>query len=479
MVVGEMIHERELIVIGGGPGGYNAAIRAAQLGLEVTLIENEKLGGVCLNEGCIPSKVFAHAGKKLAETNHLNDIGISFGEPSFELSQLQQWMKKVISDLSGGVKGLLEKNHVEVINGTASFLAKDRIGVEQGESFDMYRFENAIIAVGSQFETPGAIEVDGQNIVDATSIYQIEEVPEQLIVYGSDTNSLEVATSFKTFGANVSIILDNEQSDFVFDSSINRELMRQLKKAKIKLYKESELKTVSVDGDKIDVQLNTKKGTEHLQANVFYTTSKTIPKTIGLGLERANVETDVDGFIPVNSKTQTNNKNIYAIGDVTHGETLAIKAIKQGKIAAETCAGQNAEFDANFMPTIIQTIPPIASVGLTEDEAKDQGYELNIGQIALGGNGYAGIIGEKAGFVKIISDKQTDLLLGFHSIGEGSIELISQGIQSLEMAARDEDITFPFYPHPSLNEGWPEAAEALKGLAVHAPPKKKPATAEK
>lgn len=473
MVVGEIVNERELIIIGGGPGGYNAAIRAAQLGLEVTLIEKGELGGVCLNEGCIPSKVFTHAAGKLAETKHMNDLGISFSEPVLDIEKLQQWKSKVISGLTNGVEGLLKKNEVEVIQGNASFISEDRIGVESGDAFELYRFEKAIIAVGSSLQAPEGVTVNHKQIVDAASVYRLQTIPEHLVVYGSDYISLEVAMSYHAFGSKVSLILDGGKSEFSFDTSINRELSRQLKKAKIKLYKISELKSVDAVENGVKVRINTKKGEEDIEASTFFSASRNTPNTRELGLDRAGVEVSEGGLIQVNNEGQTNKSSIYAVGDVTDGVMLAVKAVKQGKVAAESCAGKSTEFDLNYMPTVVHTIPPIAFVGLTEEEAKEQGYDTNVGQFPFGGNGYAGIIDQKDGFVKVISDKETDLLLGFHAVGAGAVELVSQGTQALEMVARDEDVTFPFYPHPSLNEGWLEAVEALKDQAIHTAPIKR------
>jgi dihydrolipoamide dehydrogenase len=480
MVVGEIANERELVVVGGGPGGYNAAIRAAQLGLEVTLIEKEKVGGVCLNEGCIPSKVFTHAAEKMSSIPHLGDIGIGIGlgteKATIDLEKLQAYKEKVVGTLTKGVQGLLKQNGVEVVKGTAAFMSADRIGVENGDHFEIYQFEKAIVAVGSQsvILTDSDIEIDGERIVDPNSVYELKTIPGELTVYGSDYLSLEAAMSFHAFGSRVNLVLDGGKKDFPFDFSINRELKRQLKKSRIKVYYSCELKSAKADRQRVDIRLTNKKGEEEsLQSDVLLMTGRFQPNTGGLGLDRAGVELTNEGHIPVNDVCRTNVDSIFAVGDITDGSALAVKSIKQGKVAAEACAGVNTEFDMNFIPTVARTNPPIISVGLTEEQAKERGYEVHAGQFPLGGNGYAAVIGQKDGFMKVVSDKKTDALLGFHMIGAGAAELAGAGILALETVARDEDLTFPFYPHPSLNEGWLEAVEALKGKAIHAAPARK------
>jgi dihydrolipoamide dehydrogenase len=471
MVVGELAHERDVIIIGGGPGGYNAAIRAVQLGLSVTLIEKDELGGVCLNKGCIPSKVFAHAAQKMTEINHFNEIGIEFSVSSFQLGKLQNYKAKVIGQLRQGVEALCKANKIEMLKGKAAFLADDRIGVEAGDAFDVYRFRYAIIATGATLVPPPHIKIDHERVLNAYSIYGIETLPSHLIVYGSDYIALEVATSFRAFGSDVSLILEDGKEDFGFDSSIHRELQRILKKVKIKVYKKSKVEKVMSTLDTVAVTLKTIEGeTVTVEGSHFFVSCRTKANIDELGVDRLAIKRTDEGFIHVNNKTQTSLPNIFAVGDVTGGPLLAVKAIKQGKVAAETIAGKASEIDLNFIPTIVHSIPPIASVGLTEEDARKQYGEIRVGQFSLAGNGYASIIGQKDGFIKVISEAKSDVVLGIHIMGAGAIELISSGIIGLEMVGREEDFTFPLYPHPSMNECLLEAVEALQAKAIHLPP---------
>ncbi|WP_027409092.1 dihydrolipoyl dehydrogenase [Anoxybacteroides tepidamans] len=471
MVVGELAHERDVVIVGGGPGGYHAAIRAAQLGLSVTLVEKEALGGVCLNKGCIPSKVFAHAAQSMTSVQHMNDMGIEWAHVAFHPGKLQQYKTKVIGQLRQGVEALCKANKIEVIKGTASFLAEDRIGVEKGDAFDVYRFRYAVIATGAALVAPAAINVDHKRVLNAYSIYGLEELPNHLIVYGSDYIALEVATSFRAFGADVSIVLESD--DFVFDSSINRELQRLLKKMKVKVYKNSRITHVESEQEQVTVSLAVKEQeTVSLEGSHLFVSCGLKANVDGLEIDRLGLKRTKEGFIDVNERAQTSLPHIFAVGDVTGGPALAVKAIKQGKVAAETMAGKQSEADTTFLPTIVHSIPPIASVGLTEEEAKEQYKDVRIGQFPLTGNGYASIIGQKDGFIKVISDADSEMVLGIHMMGAGAVELISSGVIGLEMVGREEDWKFPLYPHPSINEGLLEAVEALRAEAIHLPPTK-------
>jgi dihydrolipoamide dehydrogenase len=471
MVVGELAHERDVVIIGGGPGGYNAAIRAAQLGLSVTLIEKAELGGVCLNKGCIPSKVFTHAAQKMAELPHIEEIGIELGHVSFQLGKLQNYKTKVVTQLRQGVEALCKANRIEVIRGQAFFLAEDRIGVESGEVFDVYRFRHAIIATGASYVSPPSINIDHERILNVYSIYGLETLPNHLIVYGNDYIVIEVAMSFRAFGSQVSVITDD--GTFGLDETVANELQRIWKKRKIKLYQHCKVESVTSLLDAVAVTLKTETGeTVTVEGSHVFVACEAKANIDELGIDRLGIQRTEQGFIEINHQARTSLPHIFAVGDVTGGPMLAVKAVKQGKVAAETIAGKQSEIDLTFLPTIVHSIPPIASVGLTEDEARVQYEDIRVGSFPITGNGYASIIGQKDGLVKIISDVKQDVILGVHMIGAGAVDLISSGIIGLEMAAREEDMKFPFYPHPSSNESLLEAVEALRAEAVHLLPAK-------
>ncbi|WP_419394298.1 dihydrolipoyl dehydrogenase [Cytobacillus praedii] len=461
MVVGELAHERELIIIGGGPGGYQAAIRAAQLGQSVTLIERAEHGGVCLNRGCIPTKVFTEGANRLASIRKAGQFGIESDSIHFNLHTLQTHKEKTIHQLREGIAALCKANKVELLSGSAFFLAEDRIGVENGDQYAVYRFKHAIIATGSIPFIPKGIEIDHKRIVDTWSITKLETIPETLIVYGYDYIALEMAMAFSVFGSRVTLII--EKNDFPFDHSINREIKRVFKKNGIKILRNTAISAAFADRNRVSINLEN----EVLTCTHLFVSTGQKPNTDNLGINRIGIEMTSSGFIQVNKQCLTSIPSIFAVGDVTEGPALAVKAIRQGKVASEAIAGISSEADFSFLPTIAHTLPPIASVGLTEQEAYEQGYQINVGQFPLSSSGIAAISGERDGFIKVIIDKESQLFLGLHMMGYGAVELITSGVFSLEMAARDEDWLFPTYPHPSINEGMLEAVESIKKQAIH------------
>ncbi|MCD5323274.1 MULTISPECIES: dihydrolipoyl dehydrogenase family protein [Pontibacillus] len=463
MVVGEIAEQRDVVVIGGGPGGYNAAVHAAKQGFHVTIIEKGVLGGVCLNEGCIPSKLFSTSASKLAEVKSFSDFGISTEGTSFNLSHLQSYREKVVGNLRKGVEALCKSNKVEIIEGHASFLSEDRIGVDHGHQFDVYHFNHAIIATGSRPFLPDTIEASDERILTGESLYRIEDVPDHLLVYGSDYIALEAAMTFRQFGAKVSLVIEEEKEDFGYDSSINRELKRVLKKQKIKVYSSASIGKMEVKEERVNAVLLHKGEDVQIDASHAFVSAGVLPNLEELGIDRLGMETE-DGFIKTDAQMHTSIKNIYAIGDVTTGPALAVKAIKQAEVVGNTINGVPAEFDSTFIPVVAHTIPPIASVGMTEEQALEAGYQVRVGQFGYGGNGYATIHGKREGFIKLVIQDDTDIVLGFHAFGAGAVELISTGTVALEMAARDEDLSFPHYPHPSYNESIPMVEPEVKSL---------------
>ncbi|WP_070119387.1 dihydrolipoyl dehydrogenase family protein [Bacillus marinisedimentorum] len=470
MVVGEIAEEKEVVIIGGGPAGYTAAIRAAQLGLEVTLIEKNQLGGLCLNEGCIPSKVFAHAAQKACEKKHLQEIGLEMQGSGIDLDRLQAYKEKVVSRLRKGVEGLCQANKIEVINGTASFLSEDRIGVESGMKFEVFRFKHALVAAGTEDRVPETVPLDGKRILSMRQVYRMVEVPEYLIIAGSGYQALETAFSFRAAGAQVTLLYPDER--LPYDSSISRELERNLKKQKIKLIKGAKINQVSAFEGHAEVKYRAGEGVHTVAGSQFCTETARHANLEKLGLNRLGLRQTEEGLLDTDHEARTSVSSIFAAGDITAGPALAVKAIKQGKAAAEAMAGGKPEVDLTFMPEVIHAIPPAVSAGMTEEKARKHYSNPRIGQFSMAGNGYAAINGETGGFVKMISDPETDAIIGFHAVGPAAVEMLAAGTLGLEMAAREEDFRFPLYAHPSFNEGILEAAEALKQEAIHMAPAK-------
>lgn len=473
MVVGELAHEREVIIIGGGPGGYHAAIRAAQLGKQVTLIEKDEMGGVCLNQGCIPSKVFTHAGERLAAAKWDGELGIDRGEGFFQFNTLLNYKEKLVKQLRQGVEALCKANKIEIIKGTAFFLSDEKIGVEHEDRYDVFKFSQCMIATGGKPILPENLPIESERIFHPYTISRIQAVPEELIIYGSDYIALELAMAFQSFGSKVTLVFENGLEDFAFDPSLNKELKRVFKKGKIAMVKGMELSEVIAAEEDITLVLKDVNGIKTLSGTHLVVSLGTKPNIEQLGLDRLSIQME-SGYVKTNAQQQTNIPHIYAVGDVTEGPNLAVKAIKQGKTAAENICGLSSETDLQWIPTVVQTNPPIAFVGLTEKQALDEGYEFVTSEFSLSANGFAALVGKKEGVVKLVMEKNTDLMLGVHLMGHGAVELITSGTLALEMIARDEDLKFPLFPHPSINEALLEAVEALKGQAIHAVPQKHP-----
>lgn len=473
MVVGEIIQERQLIIIGGGPGGYTAAIRAAQLGQEVTLIEKGSLGGVCLSHGCIPSKLHAKTSSKLAELETLSNFGITANMEGFSVEALLKNQEQIIANLQKGVDGLCKANKIEVINAEASILPGNRIGVDYGDSYEMFKYEKLIISTGGSPKIPNEIKKDSNRILSTYEVYHLAEVPEHLIIYGADYIAIEAAFTFGTYGSQVTLILDEGKSELSFDKTINKELQRIMKKSKIKVIKGQQLASATASENDVQVTLqNSEKESLTVDGSHLLVSCGIQPNIKDLGIESISLEQTADGFIVVNENCETSSPGVYAVGDVSIGPSLAVKAIKQGKIAAEHSAGKKVSLNLRNIPVVIHGHTPIATVGLGEDQAVEEGYEVTVGEFPLAGNGYATLSSKKNGTVKIVMEKDTELILGVHMIGEGAVELISKGILALEMVARVEDLESIYYPHPSMNEGWLEAVESLTGKAIHIPPTK-------
>ncbi|MFS0781926.1 dihydrolipoyl dehydrogenase [Bacillus sp. 1P06AnD] len=467
MVVGEIIQEKDVMIIGGGPGGYHAAIRAAQLGLTVTLVEKKTLGGACLNQGCIPSKVFTHAAKQWSQLTNLPKLGIKVENQTIELPTLLAYQKKMIDQLRHGVEALCKANKIEVIEGSAAFLSEDRIGIENGHAFDTFRFKHAIIATGS---TVNGTEYDSPFVLAADELYSLNQLPPYLLVYGHDYIAIEAAMSMSAFGSKVVFVQD---APFPFDHDISHELKRQFKKKGIKWFQESALIDIHSNDKGVQAKFKTEEQeTFSLECTHFLMEGRRNPNTKEMGLERIGIELDENGFIITNHRLETSLPHIYAVGDVTEGALLASKALKQGKQAAEAIAGMQTAFSLSFIPNVVHSLPPIASVGLTEQQGIDSGYSVIASRFPLATNGMAAVMGESSGFIKVIADQKTDLILGLHMIGHGAIELSSAFVQTLEMVAKTTDLQDIFYAHPSLNETLLECIEGLTGTAIHMVPKK-------
>ena len=458
--------QKEVVVIGGGPGGYVAAIRLGQLGKDTVLVERENLGGVCLNIGCIPSKALIRVAKLKNRMEAAKQIGLEVGSIGVDMAKLQTWKESVVSRLVSGVEYLCKSNHVRIIKGDAKFTGPNTIEVKSAAATETIEAKNTIIATGTRpVEIPG-FKFDGTTVVTTTEMLTLRQVPKNLVVVGAGVSGLEMATMYAQLGSKVTVIelLDQLLPGVVMDVEIVKVVERAFRKLGIEYHVKSRAKEYR-EG-KVFATLEDGKDVTFPCDKVLVSVGRR-PNSDQLGLEKAGVKTGQQGWIPVNKKLQTNVTGIYAIGDVIGPPLFAHKASKDGVVAAEIIAGMNSEADYRGIAWAIFTDPEIASVGLTEDQAKEKGYAPIVGKFPFTALGRALLAGESEGFVKIVADKESELVLGVHIIGPEASDMISEAALAVEMGATLEDVGFTIHPHPTLPEAIMEAAEAAKGKAIH------------
>jgi len=460
-----MVQKTETVVIGGGPGGYVAAIRLGQLGKETILVEKENLGGVCVNIGCIPSKALIRVAKMKNRLETFKQIGLEASDVKIDLAKVQTWKEGVVSRLVSGIEYLCKNNNVNVIKGVARFTGPNTIEVKTATGTKAIEAKNIVIATGTcPVEIPG-FRFDGTNVVTTTEMLALRQVPQNLVVVGAGVSGLEMATMYAQLGSKVTVIelLEQLLPGVVMDNEIIRVVERAFRKLGIEYHVKSRAKEFR-DG-KVYAILEDGKDAVFACDKVLVSVGRR-PNTDQIGLEKTDVQTDQHGWIKVDKKLKTNVAGIYAIGDVVGPPLFAHKASKDGVVAAEVIAGMNSEADYRGIAWAVFTDPEIASVGLTESQAKEKGYELLVGKFPFSALGRAKLAGETDGFVKIVADKESELVLGVHIIGPEASDLISEAALAVEMGATLEDIAFTIHPHPTLPEAIMEAADAAKGKAI-------------
>ncbi len=460
-------HKCDVAVIGAGPGGYVAAIRAAQLKKSVLLVEKGELGGVCLNVGCIPSKALIHAGNVVDRTRKASAMGITFTGVSVDMAKLVAWKDGVVKRLTGGIGTLLNGVGAKVLRGTATFTAPTRLEVKTESGTDTVEAADVILATGSRpIEIPG-FKVDGKRVLTSTEALSLREVPRRTVVIGGGYIGLEIGIFLSKVGSDVTVV---ELTDSLLpgqDPDLVQVVARSLKKRGVKVHLSTKALGWAEGKDGAAVRVQTPKGEESIPADVILSTVGRRPNSENLGLERAGVKVDAKGFVPIDDRCRTNVSHVYAVGDVAGQPMLAHKGSKEGIVAAEVIAGLPSARDWRAVPAVIFTDPEIASVGMTEAEAKAAGYDPVVGRFPFAALGRAQAINDTEGFAKVVADRKTDLVLGVHVVGPEACDLISEGALAIEAGLRAEDLAATIHPHPTLPEAIMEAAEALHGKSVH------------
>ncbi len=471
MVMGTMRREAEVVIVGGGPGGYVAAIRAADLGREVVLVEErERLGGVCLIEGCIPSKALIHVVEIIHEAKTAAGFGVRFQDPEVDLGKVRSHVQSVVDGLTGGLGGLLARRGVEVIQGRAHLDRKGAVFVE-GDHSMVLDYRDLILATGSRPNPlPAGLDLPLWTAADALAI---REVPRRLVVVGGGFVGLELALVYAGLGAEVTLVefyprllpgADDDLVDIMY-RSVRKRLGGILVGSKV-----TDISASGSDGYVVTVSHDGESRT--IEADQVLVSVGRTPNSADIGLEKLGIQTDDRGHVPTDEQCRTDAPHVYAIGDLAPGPMLAHKASREGKVAAEAIAGHKSAFDNRAIPAAVFTDPELAWTGLTEKEARAAGIEHAVGRFPLKALGRARAMGRKDGLAKIIYDPKSNLVLGLGLVGPQASELIAEGTLALEMGATLEDLMVTIHPHPTLSEVIMEAAEVAAGAPTHVDPAK-------
>ena len=459
-----MVQKTEVVVLGAGPGGYVAAIRLGQLGKETILIEKDQLGGVCLNIGCIPSKALIRVAKLKKRIEAAKQIGLEVSGLKVDFPKVQAWKQSVVDKLTSGVEYLCKGNNVKIMKGVGTFKGPTQLEVKTATGTESIETKNVVIAAGSRYYDLPTFRFDGTRIISSTEALSLQEIPKNLVIIGGGVTGLEMGTMYAQLGSKVTIIEMLEQLLPGTDIDLVRVVERSLRKLGVDYHVKSKAKEFR--SGKVYAELEDGKEAAYDADKVLVTVGRR-PNSDQIGLEATGVKTDSHGFIQVDKKMQTNVPGIYAIGDIVGPPMLAHKASKEGIVAAEVIAGMNSEADFRAIAWSNIHRPEIATVGLTEIQAKEKGYDPIVGKFPFTALGRALLAGETEGFVKIVADKSSDVVLGVHIVGAEASDMISEAALAIEMGATLEDIGLTVHPHPTLPESIMEASEAAKGKAIH------------
>ncbi|MBV8371632.1 MAG: dihydrolipoyl dehydrogenase [Candidatus Eremiobacteraeota bacterium] len=479
-------HQVDAVVIGAGPGGYHAAIRLGQLGKKVLCVDRDEVGGVCLNWGCIPTKALLHVGEVIRHIEDAAAIGLTVPKADVDRAGVAKFKSDVVSANVGGVKTLFKANNVEFLYGEASFVNPTTVALKNKDGgTDTIVATNVVIATGSAPVDVKAWPRDGETIVNSDDAVGVKRIPKSLLVIGGGVIGLEFATVYARMGAKVLVVEMMPQILTGTDLEIGKTLGRILKKQGVEIMLNTKVGAIEKQGQTVRATFNGEGTGGKDETREFDTVLVAVgrrPVTDNLNLQAAGIATDDKGFITVDQQQRTKVENIFAIGDVTGQPLLAHRAMKQGVIAAEVIAGdKSAAFDPVAVPNCVYTDPEVATVGLSEDEAKGKGYEVRVGKFPLAASGRARTMNQTDGMIKLVADAKNDLLLGMHIVAPQAESLIGEGVIALEMGATLEDIGLSVHPHPTLTESIMDAAEAAHGKAIHIvnPKPKTPAGAAK
>lgn len=461
---------KKIVIIGAGTGGYGAAFMAADLGMDVTLIDkNAKAGGVCLQRGCIPSKALLHVAKLLNETKEAANWGIKFAEPEIDVNRIREWKNEVISHMTGGLGQLIKQRKINFIQGTATFVNSSKVKVEKEEGgTEELEFDYAVLGTGSVPAKVPSLDIGSKRVLDSTSALELEDIPKKMLVVGGGYIGLELGTVYAALGTKVTVVemtsglLPGADRDLVSILSKRVNSMMENVYLNTKVVDMKEVKNglkVTFEGDKVEEK-------EQTFDKVLVSVGRK-PVTQGLGLENTKVQVDQRGFVKVDLQRRTDDPNIFAVGDIAGNPMLAHKATAEGKVVAEVIAGHKVAFEPAAIPAVVFTDPELCWVGLNETEAKEKGIKVDIAKFPWAASGRAKTLERMDGLTKLIIEPETERVLGMGIVGAGAGEMIAEGALAVEMAALAKDVALTIHAHPTLSETVMESAESYFGEATH------------
>src|SRR5438552_6614128 len=459
MVMGDLVREVDVAVVGGGPGGYSAAFRCAELGLEAVVVDaGKRLGGACLYEGCIPSKALLHVAAVMHEVERAREFGLDYGEPRLSVDALQKWKaERVVGKLARGLAGVALSKGVDVIGGRAVFEDSRGLRVE-GEEPQKIRFKHAIVATGSMPATLPGIASARDRVMDSTAALELVDVPERLLVIGGGYIGLELGTVYAALGSQVTLV---EMTDGLLpgvDRDLVQPLARRVEKLFAAVHLSAKVTALRESGAGVEVEV---EGHGARSCDRVLVAVGRRPQSAGLGLEATRARVDERGCVVIDERCRTSDPHLYAVGDVTGEPLLAHRAMRQGKVVAEVIAGRPAAFDNVVVPAVIFTDPEVAWCGLTESEAQRAGRPVKVAKFPWAASGRAATLGRSDGLTKLVVDPGSGRVLGAGVVGPGAGELIAEGALAVETAALAEDVAATIHAHPTLSESWMDAAETL------------------
>jgi len=474
MVMGDMEMNTDLLIVGSGPGGYGAAFRAADLGLDVIMVDpTPRPGGICLHKGCIPSKTFLHIAELIHDVSRAKSMGVGFGEAQIDLPAMQTWRRQVVDSMAEGLMTLVKRRGILLMEGMARFDSSSSVRLE-GAEISRVRFKKAIIATGSRpLELPGAPFSPGGRIMDSAAALTLPDIPKKLLVVGGGYVGLELGSVYAALGSSVTLVEVENRLLAQVDADLVRPLQKRLSGLFADIRFGVRVENMQEDSDGVTVSFRQEQKSEQQHFNRVLVAIGRVPNSEGLGLEHTDVQLDDRGFILVDERQQTSDAHLFAVGDVAGGVMLAHKATREGRVAAEVIGGQNSSFDARAIPAVVYTDPQISWCGLTEHQAKAENIPYQKQKFPWKYSGRAQTIGMTEGFTKLLTDPESGRILGVGITGRNAEGLIGEANLAIEMGALAEDLALTIHPHPTLSETEAEAAEIFQGSPTHMLPPEK------